>query len=142
MQPSEEASDNCKFKMSFLVVFPVLNPAKKQLIRPFFKSFLLRKMPVYKETCELLDEYNSRCKAPEPLSSDEQKESTDDGTGDVEKEAQQEGETQEGDGEKSRCGRIPASESQEGAEGQSNEVEGNEETQKLPPPVPRSHLWQ
>ena len=132
-QPSEEASDNCKVQNVVPGGIPCPQPGEETTHKAVLQELSPEENAGCKEkAAELLNEYNSRCKAPEPLSSGEQKESTDDGTGDVEKEAQQEGETQEGDGEEIKDAEESQAEdeSQEGAEGQSNEVEGNEETQK------------
>jgi len=97
-QPPEEASDNCKVQNVVAGSLPCPQPGEEATHKAVLQELSPEENAGCKEkAAELLSEYNSRCKAPEPLSSDEQKESTDDGAGEEEKGAQQEGETQEAD---------------------------------------------
>jgi hypothetical protein len=107
-QPAEEASGNCKVQNVVAGSLPCPQPGEEATHKAVLQELSPEENTGCKEkAAELLSEYNSRYKAPEPLPSDEQKKSTDDDAGDEEKGAQQEEETQEGDGEESKDAEGP-----------------------------------
>ena len=87
-QPSEVPSDNCKVQGIEPGSLPCPKPGEEATHQAVLQELSPEENDGCKEkAAELLSEYNSRCKAPEPLSSDEQEQ---------EQEQEPEGDKQEG----------------------------------------------
>jgi hypothetical protein len=135
-QSSEEASSNCKVQNVDVGSLPCPKPGEEATHKAVLQELSPEENAGCKEKAsELLNEYNSRCKAPEPLTSEEQTgtASDDDGEKDEQQEGEtQEGETQEGEAEEGEAeeGKAEEGEAEEGDEGEGDEGEGDEDTQK------------
>ena len=88
VQPSEVSSDNCKVQGIEPGSLPCPKPGEEATHQAVLQELSPEENDGCKEkAAELLSEYNSRCKAPEPMSSDEQE---------PEPEQETEGDKQEG----------------------------------------------
>ena len=81
VQPSEVSSDNCKVQGIEPGSFPCPKPGEEATHQAVLQELSPEENDGCKEkAAELLSEYNSRCKAPEPLSSDEQEQEPETGS--------------------------------------------------------------